>query len=160
MSDGTFPPYPAQDIERFWRHVEQTDGCWLYHGSHKSGSHPYGRYWAQGRMHGAHRFSYEITHGPIPPGMAVCHSCDNPQCVRPTHLWVGSHRDNTQDMMRKGRRPMGEALPHAKLTDEQVAELRRRYHRPSYRVSNINQLADEYGISRAHAKRIVSGGRR
>lgn len=80
----------------------------------------------------AHRMIYEISRGPIPRGMLVCHRCDNPPCVNPEHLFLGTSRDNTLDAWNKGRLPQippmpGELNPKAKLTEEQVIEIRRLY---------------------------------
>lgn len=83
---------------RFWSRVEKSDGCWIWRGSRI----PQG----YGRMVGdryAHRFSWEIHFGEIPVGKFVCHSCDNPPCVNPAHLWIGDARANSQDRDRKGR---------------------------------------------------------
>lgn len=95
-------PTPTDSVTRFWRHVEKTDGCWLWVGGRANGG--YGRFGAlPDRIVYAHRFSYELHKGPIPDGMFVCHSCDNPSCVRPDHLFAGHNVDNVRDMVAKGR---------------------------------------------------------
>ncbi len=91
----------ASDVDRFWDKVEMIpeSTCWHWMGAtNKKG---------YGVMHGrtrlSHRFSYEIHKGPIPEGMLICHSCDRPLCQNPAHLFLGTHKDNTQDMVKKGR---------------------------------------------------------
>ena len=87
--------------QRFWRFVERnTEGCWSWTGSKDEG---YGRFGVDGRTVRAHRFSYELHHGPIPDGMVVMHKCDNPQCTNPGHLELGTLHDNALDMVAKGR---------------------------------------------------------
>jgi len=73
---------------------------------------------------GTHRVSWELHYGPIPKGMSVLHKCDNPPCVRPDHLFLGTQQDNLQDMRNKGRHRwgLGERHAHAKLTTEIVLE--------------------------------------
>ena len=91
-------------MTRFWSKVQKTDGCWLWTGSRN-------RTWAYGRFRSgpgrrsvlAHRFAWELVHGPIPGGLFVCHHCDNPSCVNPEHLFLGTHTDNMRDMVNKGR---------------------------------------------------------
>ncbi len=109
--------------ERFWTNVRKGDGCWLWQGAvDKDG---YGLF--NGETGGsvyvrAHRFSYALHDGPIPSGHLICHSCDNPSCVRPDHLFAGTPSQNTQDMLAKGRQnmPFGAEHHHAKLTEAQV----------------------------------------
>lgn len=84
----------------FWSRVDNTGECWLWTGSQRDG---YGRLLFQGRFKLAHRVAWELTNGPIPDGLYVCHTCDNPPCVRPAHLFVGSQQDNLNDMVAKGR---------------------------------------------------------
>ena len=113
---------------RFWRFVDKTAECWIFR---QYGGKDYGRFKPGGR--GAktvltHRYSYELHHGPIPDGMVVMHSCDNPACVNPAHLSVGTYKENTAQMAARGRHPRpgrkGEASPQAKLDDATVRLIR------------------------------------
>ena len=88
--------------ERFWAKVYKTDACWLWIGAKSSGG--YGFLKVEGRMQKAARLVYAWEYGPIPAGMSVMHSCDNPPCVKLGHLSLGTPKDNTQDMIAKGRR--------------------------------------------------------
>lgn len=124
---------------RFEKFFQRGDGCWEWTGATTYG---YGKFKADnGARTLAHRFSYALYVGPIPQGMFVCHHCDNPPCVRPDHLWLGTALDNTRDMFAKGRaRPAtgqkngahthpesirrGYAHSQAKLTPEDVADIR------------------------------------
>jgi hypothetical protein len=86
--------------ERFWAHIQKTEGCWLWTGS--TTPYGYGNFSLGHRRYvGAHVFAWEQEHGPVPPGMEVCHECDVPRCVR--HLFLGTHTENMRDMAAKGR---------------------------------------------------------
>lgn len=89
--------------ERFLCSVEvQSNGCWLWRGSPEKRG--YGRFYMNGNHNvRAHRAAYVLFRGEIPAGMLVCHSCDNPGCVNPAHLWLGTGSDNMRDMVAKGR---------------------------------------------------------
>ena len=90
-------------IERFENKVNKTENCWLWQSSMtKQG---YGLFWFDGKCVLAHRLSFEFYNGPIGDGMCIMHSCDNPSCVNPAHLSLGTLKDNTQDMLNKKRFP-------------------------------------------------------
>ena len=88
-------------MQRFWDKVEKTDGCWVWTASKNRQGYGYFRF--DGKMRKAHRMAWLFAIGEIPEGMMVCHSCDNPSCVNPEHLWLGTGQDNMDDMNTKGR---------------------------------------------------------
>lgn len=117
----------------FWAKVNKTETCWLWTAGH-FGNSGYGSFSVrtpQGtKSTRAHRYSYEMAHGPIPEGMHVLHRCDTPLCVRPDHLFLGTPLENTRDKVAKGRMRRGdfkgEANGHAKLTESDVRLIRTR----------------------------------
>lgn len=94
---------------RFWEKVEKGPGCWEWRAS--VATNGYGQVWTDtsagrgGKKMAAHRCAWLLTHGELPAGLCVLHRCDNPLCVRPDHLFLGTLSDNTQDMLAKGRNP-------------------------------------------------------
>ena len=112
--------------ERFWAKVDVRGPgeCWAFTGS--PGMHGYGVIRDKNKQRRAHRVSYELSKGEIPEGMVVCHSCDNPPCVNPNHLFLGTVQANNRDMDRKGRRNVarGSDRRGSKLTDDLVREIR------------------------------------
>ena len=101
--------------ESFWaRTVKAENGCWLMGNGGKPGA-SYAGGSAEGYTGVAHRVAWTLAHGEIPDGLLVCHRCDVPNCVNPSHLFLGTHKDNTQDMMRKGRNKANYRGPHIRL---------------------------------------------
>lgn len=108
------------EVDRFWANVliAGPDECWLWLGS--VGSHGYGQIQIQKKSALAHRVAWELTNGQIPRGLVICHSCDTPLCCNPRHHFLGTHKDNAMDKVKKGRAP-------SKLNPDKVRELRDLY---------------------------------
>lgn len=150
------------DFSRFYELCvpEALTGCWLWHGNltdRPSGQLGYGRFYARGGAIYAHRLSYTIHKGEVPPGMYVCHRCDTPQCVNPDHLFLGNAKDNARDRNLKGRantepRFQGESSPMAKLDAQTVRRIRERYAAGETQLA----MAREYGLSSSTVCNIVN----
>lgn len=134
----------------FWAMADTSSDCWIWQGS-KVGM-GYGKTSWKSKCMRAHRLAWELVNGPIPNGLFVCHRCDNPACIRPDHLFLGTPTQNVRDMVKKARHSHGEASAKAKLTENDVREIRRRYQP---RKVSLSQLADEYGVDTALVHRIV-----
>lgn len=136
-----------------WRVMpEPNSGCWLWLSS--LGTDGYGSANINGIKGGAHRVAWIIYKGEIPPGLHVCHKCDNRICVNPDHLFIGTPGDNIQDMMRKGRNvaPRGTRSAHAKINEEIVRKIRSE-------GGTLRQKAAKYGVCPQQVHRILKGER-
>lgn len=144
------------EYDRFLSKVMMLAGCWLWCGAKTRGGYGHFRRKIDGvwKMYKAHRYSYEMHIGSIPENQLVCHSCDNPECVNPGHLYVGSDKQNTQDMMKKGRWKMIRNPKH-RLLDLEIArairQLKKEHPDMTYR-----ELGSRFNTSGQQAHRVVT----
>lgn len=111
-------------MQRFWEKVDTGGDCWEWiAGKFNTG---YGAFWFGDTNVIAHRFAYSLVYGSVPDGLCVCHHCDNKSCVKPSHLFLGTHADNLRDSINKGRfDSRGEKNGNSKLVENDVYEIRR-----------------------------------
>jgi predicted XRE-type DNA-binding protein len=140
--------------QRFLNKIRKTETCWEWEGSKKP-PWGYGHFFANNKTLVASRVSYELHKGEIPLGLSVCHRCDNPGCVNPDHLWVGSHSDNMEDMKVKGRATRGEDKQNSKLTKPIVVIIR------NLHLQGISQgdIAECFGVLRPCINSVILGRR-
>lgn len=173
---GNRTNHPVRPLaERFWTRAEKTETCWLWRGSRGV---RYGRITIDGRFVQAHRAAWSLAYGGIPSGQLVCHHCDNPLCVNPEHLFIGTQQDNMRDCAAKGRNgsqaspeklargrrhglqkhperaARGEAHGHTCLSEQQVREIRSQWFTGKFTMTAI---AAVYGVSRKTVSHIVHG---
>jgi len=144
---------------RFFSKVNKTPTCWIWNGAIRGGQCEYGNMRINNKRKLAHRLSWEIHYGHIPNNKFVLHKCDNPICVNPEHLFLGSWDDNNKDRMNKGRSatgkkhgfylhpecvPKGEKHFFSKLTNKQIIEIRRKHIPWKY---STYKLAKEYNVT-------------
>ncbi len=160
--------WTASPEERFWSKVERrgADECWPW----RAYQDPlgYGALRWDGKVEDAHRVSWRLANGPIPEGLGVLHRCDNPECVNPQHLFLGTPGDNARDRVQKGRNadikgdrnpsrihrlsmPRGEGHTSAKLTEQQVRAIRN----AAASGTSCCELGRQYGLNNASIGRIV-----
>lgn len=152
--------------ERFWANVKKTRGCWKWTGGTSDGR---GYFYWDGRQGLAYRYSWELHIGPIPKGKQINHKCDNPGCVRPDHLYIGTQQDNMTDKRVRKRSAVGakngtrtkpervargERHGNATLSDAAIKEMRERYAGGGL---SQNDLSREYGITQAAINSIILG---
>jgi predicted DNA-binding protein YlxM (UPF0122 family) len=135
---------PEQTASRFWSKVNMTsdDSCWTWKASTRRRG--YGGFALDGKTRAAHRVSWMLANGAIPDGMLVCHRCDNPSCVRPNHLFLGSQQENVDDMIGKGRDARGQRHARRVLTEHQVREI----HRMLLDGVSWREIAKAFGMSK------------
>ena len=146
-----------KNLNKFFEKVKKTETCWLWTGATSESG--YGAFGYRGKWMRANRVSFLIHKGEIPEEMLVCHSCDNPQCVNPDHLFLGTPTDNMNDMIKKGRskfQPKGEKNTACKLTDKQVLEIK------EMRKNKIaaKEIAKKFNISADYVYEISYGKHR
>lgn len=152
---------PARRVplfERFWSKVNKKgpDECWLWTGSAQRGYGQISDDYPSRKMFRAHRLAYKLYHGELPESQKVLHTCDNPPCVNPAHLFLGTAVDNVRDMVKKGRQAKHEQNGGAKLTEEQVAKIRCDYI-PRHPVYGQRAQGRRYGVSHSMIGYIVRG---
>lgn len=156
-----------QDESRFWSKVRVAQsGCWEWSGP-TFDERGYGAFTVDGGTRRAHRVAWTTLHGPIADGLCVCHHCDNPSCVNPQHLFLGTQQENVADRDAKGRQAVGarngrytkpERTPrgkrhwHSRVMPEMAAEIRQRYADGT----PITALAPAYGVGTSTIWRVVS----
>lgn len=138
----------ANTVEDFWKHVNKTDSCWEWQGNKdKIG---YGKFKYKDNTL-AHRIS-ALLYGIDIKGKCVCHTCDNPSCVNPKHLFAGTQKDNMRDMVKKNRARQGLAHPKSKLNPTIVKQIRKEYVEGNI---SMKALGEKYNISEPTVFQVV-----
>lgn len=141
--------------ERFWPKVQKAgpDECWLWTAA--LDAQGYGVFnIGKNKIVHASRISWVLCNGAIADGLFVCHKCDNPKCVNPGHLFLGTAKQNSDDKISKGRLPLGEQLHNSKLTKEKVSEIKEKYKSGTF---TQRKLAEIYGVHSVTISKVILG---
>ena len=142
------PKLPVfEPVAEFWRRVNKTETCWLWFTGDR------GSFWDQTRIWAATHYAWMLEYGPVPKGLFVLHSCDVPACVRVSHLFLGTQKDNVRDAVKKGRLGVGEKNGSASTTWETV-DMIRAYHAAHPELS-LDKLARYFELHRNAIHRII-----
>lgn len=156
-------PISEERRKLFWHFVHKTETCWIWKGAKTQLGYGSFLIWSGGRnlriVRTAHRVAYFLEYDTDPGIQCVCHHCDNPACVRPEHLFLGSHADNMADMAKKGRtgkskhqRPRGSQSGMAKLNEAKVKEIK-----TVWKYGMNVELGKLYGVSHETIRQIMAG---
>ncbi len=140
--------------KRILRNYEEVNGCWNW--KKYKNSLGYGIINVKGKIHLAHRISWQIFKGEIPESLLICHTCDNPSCINPNHLWMGTNKENQEDMFKKNRsrHVRGDDHSSSKLDSEKVKKIRS-LSKPRYYTAK--RLAEEFKVSEVTIHNIIYG---
>jgi hypothetical protein len=145
----------VNEAERFWAKVSRSDSCWIWTAATRGPG--YGAFRVGSARDGtrrtvpAHRYMYELINGSVSSDLQVCHRCDNPPCVRPDHLFLGTNADNIADKVAKGRAPCGMSSPNHRLTDADVIGIRRACEAGDCQ----RKVAARFGVCQRTVSRVV-----
>lgn len=158
MMKRSMSPDPSERL-RFYGWTErlvipELGNCWEWAGpGHKNRQMNYGNIRFNKKWIQIHRLAYETWVGPIPEGLIVRHKCDNPPCMNPDHLEIGTHRDNFNDMVKRGRYASSTKRKAAKISEQEVVEIRDEYSRG---VLTQKMIGEIYGVSDNMVSQIVN----
>lgn len=152
FTDGAGISMASRHVIWFWEKVQKTEGCWRWIGS--TWDNGYGRMMVGKRRRKAHRISFLIHNGFLPEDKVVCHTCDNPICVNPAHLFLGTQKDNNDDKVKKKRHGWGERNGRAKLTEEIVTEIRSLHASGS--LPTYEEIGALHGVSKKTINHIIT----
>ena len=143
-----------QGLLHFFQRIGDAEECWLWSGAKNDKG--YGQISIEGKVLYAHRVAYELVYGPVDDDLEICHHCDNSSCVRPNHLFIGTHHDNMVDAGRKGhmrRNMQGSRHPATRLTEDDIRQIRKRYA-----VGGItySKLALDYDVGWTTIQKIIT----
>lgn len=124
-----------KDVDRFWSKVDKTDKCWMWNGNKDTNRRGY--FFINKQIFSAHRLSFIYAYGDIPSNMCVCHTCDVGLCVNPDHMFLGTHQDNMEDKMKKGRH-----VTRSKSIPVQTVLLIRRLYISGVRKAELSRIFD------------------
>lgn len=157
-------------IDRFWGFVDKSGDCWIWKGCKDRGGYGFFRY--KGKSLRAHRVSFELCVGEISEGNYICHRCDNPKCVNPSHLFQGTCMDNWNDCVNKGRSKWkenhpfrenpnlmsrGESVNTSKLTEDSAKSLFIEYITTPKSYGKLKRICEKYGITKSQVFNVLSG---